>query len=292
MITTLTAANHFRGQLFPLQVLRSDPQGPFPFHCHEFDELVVVTGGSGIYKTDNSTVHIVAGDIFAVQTGEGHGYIGLQRLRLLNVIFQATKIDLPLRLLEKMPVYLMLFHLEPKYRQAGGPSAMLHVPPEILTQITTLLAQLEAELAHRIPGYEATAVGELLQLFGLLARAYEQFTPPPSFRESRMGEVLSTIHRRYREHLTVRELADLAGLSPSQLSRLFQEVMHTSPINYLITYRIQQAAELLRQTTWDITEIALEMGFNDGNYLSRQFKSVMGISPQAYRKALCGHRRE
>ena len=54
-------------------------------------------------------------------------------------------------------------------------------------------------------------------------------------------------------------------------------------ISYLIRLRINRAADLLRHSNNNVTEVALEVGFNDSNYFTRQFKRVVGMSPSRFR---------
>ena len=48
--------------------------------------------------------------------------------------------------------------------------------------------------------------------------------------------------------------------------------------------RINRAAELLTTTDRSITDIAFDVGFNDSNYFSRQFRKTLGVTPRAFRK--------
>jgi AraC family L-rhamnose operon transcriptional activator RhaR/AraC family L-rhamnose operon regulatory protein RhaS len=48
--------------------------------------------------------------------------------------------------------------------------------------------------------------------------------------------------------------------------------------------RIERSCRLLRTTDLPVTRIALDAGFSDPNYFSRQFRKVMGISPSEYRR--------
>ena len=75
-------------------------------------------------------------------------------------------------------------------------------------------------------------------------------------------------------------------MSRSNLMRVFRAATGQSPIEYLLRLRIQKAMALLRNTDLTITEIAMEVGFNDSNYFTRQFKRVQGSSPTRFRVQL------
>ncbi|HEY3378833.1 MAG TPA: AraC family transcriptional regulator, partial [Armatimonadota bacterium] len=199
--------------------------------------------------------------------------------------FRAAHLILPYPQLARVPGYHALFHLEPRFRQPGRSINRLHVTPDTLAQLTTQLALLEEEVTRRTVGYEAMALGAFTQIIVTCARAYGQLLTPASHAMLRLGDVLSAIHTRYSESLSVQDLAAIAYLSPSHLARLFHEAVGMAPIAYLIRFRMQHAAELLRQSTRSVADIAQAVGYTDSNYFTRQFKLTMGISPLAYRKS-------
>jgi AraC-like DNA-binding protein len=68
--------------------------------------------------------------------------------------------------------------------------------------------------------------------------------------------------------------------------RVFRKATGQTPIDYLVRLRIQKSISLLRNTDQPIIEIALESGFNDSNYFTRQFRKLTNESPSAYRKRI------
>lgn len=87
------------------------------------------------------------------------------------------------------------------------------------------------------------------------------------------------IHKR----LTLKEIADHVGFSPSHFSTLFQNKTGFSPLNYLSQLKIQQACHWLDFSDMKINQIAMTIGFDDPFYFSRVFTKTMGISPTEYR---------
>ncbi len=80
------------------------------------------------------------------------------------------------------------------------------------------------------------------------------------------------------------EVAELVGISPDYLSRMFRQETGMSPWQYLNRLRIAHAQELLLSTTDSVTEIGSQVGFSDAAYFSRKFRIETGLSPQAFRK--------
>jgi AraC family transcriptional regulator len=61
------------------------------------------------------------------------------------------------------------------------------------------------------------------------------------------------------------------------------KMIGTSPYQYLLQQRVEQAKQLLKQTDRSIMDIALECGFNSHSHLSKQFRQLTGVTPKTYR---------
>jgi AraC-like DNA-binding protein len=85
------------------------------------------------------------------------------------------------------------------------------------------------------------------------------------------------------EIVSLERLADLAGLSPFHLTRIFRREVGLPPHVYLKQVRVFKARQLLDQGL-AIAEAAAEAGFTDQSHLSRQFKKLLGITPGQYRR--------
>lgn len=83
--------------------------------------------------------------------------------------------------------------------------------------------------------------------------------------------------------LTVNDLAGQAATSPRTFARRFREQTGTTPLQWLITARVRRAQELLETTRLSIEEIAAAAGFDGAAALRGRFRSVVGVSPKAYR---------
>jgi AraC-like DNA-binding protein len=92
------------------------------------------------------------------------------------------------------------------------------------------------------------------------------------------------IEENLAEDLKVGEVAKRAGVSTTQLQRVFRETLGMTYSTYLTTMRIQKAKELLAGTDRPITDIAFDVGYNDSTYFSTAFRKHEGLSPRQYRK--------
>jgi AraC-like DNA-binding protein len=90
---------------------------------------------------------------------------------------------------------------------------------------------------------------------------------------------------RYAERLGVDDMAGAAGLSRAHFSREFRRTFGESPHHYLLTRRLERAAELLRMTDWSVAEVCLEVGLRSIGSFTTSFKSAYGRTPTEYRES-------
>ena len=98
-----------------------------------------------------------------------------------------------------------------------------------------------------------------------------------------LRRTLTHIRAHASRRLSVDEVAQVAGLSPSHFSRVFRTEMGETFVSYLRRLRCEQASELLRSTNLSVQEIAHRCGFSDHSYFTRVFRATMGASPSAHR---------
>lgn len=101
----------------------------------------------------------------------------------------------------------------------------------------------------------------------------------------RIERVAQKIESSFAEPLRLAELANLAGVSISQLERDFVRLLGTTPLAVLNKARISHALRLL-ETGNTISAIAHECGYTDHSAFSRSFREAIGLSPRAYRSLL------
>ncbi len=93
------------------------------------------------------------------------------------------------------------------------------------------------------------------------------------------------IDARYREPLDVPALARAAHLSQAHFSREFRRAFGETPHQYLLTRRLERAAELLRNTDHSVADVCLAVGLSSVGSFTTSFGRAFGLSPTAYRAA-------
>jgi AraC-like DNA-binding protein len=101
----------------------------------------------------------------------------------------------------------------------------------------------------------------------------------------RVGAIVRQIRESPGAAQTAAKLARQAGLSAGHFTRVFRSVTGESPIQYILSCRIERACYYLRETRLPIQQIASATGYADVYFFSRQFKEKTGVSPSRFRAA-------
>ncbi|HXX53538.1 MAG TPA: response regulator transcription factor, partial [Thermodesulfovibrionales bacterium] len=100
-----------------------------------------------------------------------------------------------------------------------------------------------------------------------------------------MEGVAAYIEDKYREDLTLDQLAAMACMNRFKFCRAFKKKLGQSFISYLSSIRVNKAEKLLREhRDLNITEIALAVGYGNVGHFGRVFRTVYGVSPTEYRR--------
>ncbi|WHY21449.1 ABC transporter substrate-binding protein [Paenibacillus sp. G2S3] len=103
----------------------------------------------------------------------------------------------------------------------------------------------------------------------------------PSPTES-VEMTIQFIEEHYTESITVKQLAELAGISFWQYTPIFQQLTGKKPLEYLTDLRISHSKRFLLESTEPLREIARLVGFSDEYYFSRRFRQKTGVTPGQY----------
>jgi AraC family transcriptional regulator len=174
---------------------------------------------------------------------------------------------------------------------AGPPVAPAELRPVIGARDPfaehVLLALDEEARAHapngavRAEGLGAALVTHLLECDLHAAIAHVAALPSPKLRR-----VLDYVAAHLDAPLTLRSLADLAGMEVFRFVRAFRQSTGVPPHRYVLEARIARAKELLADRTLTVTEVALRTGFATPSHFSVTFRRIADATPRAYRDAL------
>ena len=110
-------------------------------------------------------------------------------------------------------------------------------------------------------------------------------TPVQVSGDHTLAQLLAWAQERLDQPLTVTDLARRVNTSPRHLGRQFRSVTGQTPLQWLLTQRVRRAQQLLEATDDGIESVAVATGMGTATTLRRQFKRLVGVPPDTYRRS-------
>ena len=249
-------------------------------HWHRDYEALIALDGPMDYSVNGQHVYLEQGDAIFVNSQRLHyGYSAVcQERHYCYAVFHPE-------LLGMIPaVASTLEHLS----QDSSPdywllSAGKADEKEIIDRIRFLCD-------HAVPEEALTVLStcaELLDRIAKMSIKSKDHTADPDWAVIR--RMTGYIQNHYQEKILLEEIAAAGAVCRSRCCRLFREKLRTTPVNYLIRYRLEKACDLIRNGE-SITDAAFSTGFQGVSYFSESFRRQYGISPSGYAKQMAeGH---
>lgn len=252
-------------------------------HWHEEIEFLAVTHGEATFQIGLDAYEVRAGEAIFIPGGELHGGYPLNGS---PCTYEAVVCDLGW--LIGSGDRIGKAYLQPLQR---GLMALPALWTEEEAWGKAVLGRLREVLALETSGDPARELRIKIGLLALFAdlishsRLRSRHPGEPAERRAaeRLKHVLLYMEEHFARKLTVRELADVAGMSEGHFSRVFRSYMRQTPVAYLNRYRLRHAAGRLLGSDLPVSEVALESGFDNFSYFIKQFRAVYGCTPRAYR---------
>ena len=149
---------------------------------------------------------------------------------------------------------------------------------------TYLFKEMIHELQNCKTGYEDLLTMYLRQIFLLIQRTRQEERPTVStYIQEEMEFARRYFNEHYNEPISIQEYAESRNMSVCYFQRNFKQIVKHTPMQYLLTIRVNNAASLLETTDYSMAEIAAIVGYEDPLYFSRLFRKIKGVSPRDYR---------
>lgn len=114
--------------------------------------------------------------------------------------------------------------------------------------------------------------------------AFRRHLQSGSLRDYYIKEATSFVEQNFQNDISVEDIAAACNLNRSYFGKIFHDTIGKSPQEFLIAYRMNKAAELLKLTQLSIGDISNAVGYSNQLHFSRAFKNVYGKSPKQWRK--------
>lgn len=104
------------------------------------------------------------------------------------------------------------------------------------------------------------------------------------YERQEINDAVRYIRHNYNRNITLEEIAKSVNLSKVYFSQLFKNETGMNFTDFLIQFRIEEAAKLLKSTDMKVYEIAEQVGIPDQHYFNRLFKNITGVTPKKFRE--------
>ncbi|AJY77459.1 AraC family transcriptional regulator [Paenibacillus beijingensis] len=250
------------------------------FHSHNHLELGYCISGSGSFYFGEKSYSVGPGDVFVVNNLERHAAASdpINPSNFYFVFFDP-------RIIEAVDSEL----LQPFIYRPGHFTYKIAAGEPAAVQIGSLIREMWQEYTAGQEGHKGVMLGQLIQISGLLMRHYGRHTSGKEWQHAlhdyyRLIRALDFIKSRFREPITLSDVAGVMNISPSRARHFFKEKMGEGFKEYVTRLRIGEAKRMLAGTNLPISDILYECGYETTAPFYRAFKKHTGVSPAEYRK--------
>lgn len=252
----------------------------YPLHYHEEIEFIYCVSGSDIISVDGTDCLISPKEIAVILPNQIHSITSVNEpFEYYNVLFRFSMLEqeqednfiyqeyfapfangsesvFPLQKKDSPSCVEMTMHLLPLIREQNNVTILT-----IKSHLFALMASL-CEIA--VPSAQHATYNEKARTF--------------------LRTVIPYINTHFCEQIPISDISTLCGYSESHFMKLFRDLTGTSFSQYLIHFRLEKAAYLLRTTQKSVLEIATLCGFSNASYFTRAFLKQYHKKPSDYRK--------
>lgn len=245
-------------------------------HFHPFTEIFFITNGQGTFLLDDKVVKVNKWDLIIINPNCLH----TEKSSLSDVPLEYTVLGVD-NLLLNFPDSYSLIDNDRQIKQYIIKNCFRE-KEIILDYFDRLLLEVE----NKAFNYELVCKSILILFITHIIRNTTSSLFIGESQEKLNLECMKIknyIDAHYSQNITLDFLSDLSYMNKFHLVHTFTKEIGVSPINYVITRRIQEAKNLLATTNYSIRDIASIVGFSNSSYFSQMFRKVSGISPKSYR---------
>ena len=268
----------------PINFIRHEfnNQGPMCIlHWHKEIEIVYVEEGAVRVRCGRDSIEAGPGDLVFINSNELHDYTILSS----PLVLLCNTISLSLLQGKFLSSY------DSKYLQNEENRTNYSNLIKGDDRIKRKFLDMWDEYNRKEIGYEYSIKSNLYAILTELIRNYttETISNKEYLLKKRslhnINKVIKYIDEHYHERLYLEELANLLNINKFYFCRFFKEIMGSTPMDYINTYRVHKAVNLINnRDDMTISEIASAVGYSDSNYFTRVFKSVTQMSPTQCRR--------
>ena len=236
-------------------------------HSHSHMELFYIVGGKGQFLIQDRLYPVNANNLVIINPNVVHTEVSLDANPLEYIVLGIDGLELSAG------------------KGFNGQFAILDHFESV--EIAGCLRNILREMRQKQSGYKdiCQAYTEILIIRLMRSTPLSVPTEPQTAAANRQcAAVRRYIDLHYKQPLTLELLAEEAHMSKYYLSHAFKREYGVSPINYMISRRIEESKYLLAETDLSTSQIAQLLGFSSLSYFSQVFRRSQEVSPTEYRQ--------
>lgn len=243
-------------------------------HTHACTEIFYVVGGSGKFNIEGKLLPVTTDDMVIVNPNVEHTEVSYNKRPLEYIVLGVEGLEYSAG--EDADERWFMTNLQ------NAREALLHALREMLR-----------EIEYKAVGYELICQ-DLLEvlILRLMRHAGLQFLPTktehrkPGRKPSKeCAAVRHYIDNHFKENINLDMLSELVHVNKYYMVHSFTKEYGISPINYLISRRIEESKYLLSDTDHSLSQISHMLGFSSPSYFSQSFRRLEGVSPMEFRRS-------
>ncbi len=249
------------------------------YHWHSEFEWCVVESGTVECRIDTKQVQLCKGDGIFINSKAIHSFKTSDCALMPNILFAPEFIS-PNTSAVYLEYVLPVLNSECTYFVFRASNETEH---QILKTLHKIFALAQHKDISKID--IQISIGILWRDFMRITDGHwnGQNSKQDILLQARMRKMIQFIIENYNEKITLFDIASAANISKSEALRCFHQEMCTTPVQYLIDYRLSQAKKFLISTNDTVTQIASRVGIDNVSYFVRIFTKNLGITPKAFR---------
>lgn len=275
--------NEFSDSGYFISIQKGYISEDFDLHTHDFSELVAITGGRAVHRVNGEEHPVQKGHVFVVNQNSVHGFKNVKNLEFFNIMYDVKSLLISNPDLRKISGFQSFFVLEPIYRKSSKYQNKMQLEDEGISYVNNLLDLAYREYSGKSGGYQTATKSFFHILVVYLSREYIKIHDECSSKILQLADVVVFMEEHFTQPLSIDILASKAYMSRRHFIRVFKEIYGTTPMEYVISLRLDYAAKLLSNKDLNVTQVALQSGFSDPNYFTRIFRKKYNITPSKYK---------
>ncbi len=262
-----------------------DKAGKCMPHSHNYLEMKIFLDAENyITQVDQEKFKIKAGDILFTNQNEVHSADSSNGfVKRITLGFSPSFLDETIQNLGDNDYFMNFNFLEFFFRRDRFFKGCLNLPEKGFKRVLAQCCQILHTFDQNCADKHILIKNHVLSMLSSLLLEYRAMVPPIAENDHRISTIIFYVQHNFTKPITISDLAAKFFISKSRLYELFKKRTGTSLSAYMNILRLQKARTLLLTTPNNITQIAMDVGFQDISYFNRLFRKKYGASPRKIR---------